>query len=245
METCGLLLVDNRIGSKDLLRPLQLAGVPAELAHLEFADFAFIGRGHNDEDVYIGVELKETADLIGSLRSARFVGHQLPGLVNTYNHVWLVTEGIWRAGAGGVLETIRHGGWEPVSVGRNRTMLNDLESWILTQVIRGGLHHHHCPTRVDTIRFLSVLYHWWTQKSLDDHKSHQQIYIPGPDRAVFVEPSTERKMLSCIPKIGWDKSGLLEEHFGGLRNVLAATPDELRAVKGIGDVIISHIGAVR
>jgi ERCC4-type nuclease len=240
-----MLLVDERIGSKDLLKPLQMAGVAADLAHLEYGDFAFVGRGLNDQDIFIGIELKETKDLIASLRSGRFAGHQLPGLVQTYDRAWLLTEGIWRATPDGVLELMQ-GGWRTVSVGRHPIMASDLESWLLTQIVRGGVNYWHSPTRRDTIRFIATLYRWWTAKELSEHRGHEAIYLPSPDRATFIEPSTERKMLACIPKVGWDKSGALEQHFGGsVRRVLAATSDELTQVPGIGKTIANTIAAIQ
>lgn len=236
-----MLLVDERIGSKDLLTPLQMFGVPAALAHLEFADFAFIGRGIEGADVSVGIELKETRDLIGSLQSSRFTGHQLPGLVRTYDRVWLLTEGIWRAGAGGIFEVMA-GGWRAVrGTGARSLMLNDIESWILTQTIRGGIGYWHSSTRHDTIRFISVLYHWWTDKSLDEHRSHQAIYRPPPDRAMMVEPSTFQQMVSCIPGVGWEKSGAIEDQGYSMVTLCAADVLQLRRIDGIGPKIAKTI----
>jgi ERCC4-type nuclease len=231
-----VLLVDDRIGSKDLLGPLQQRGVPAELAHLDFGDFAFVGRGISDDTVTIGVELKETRDLISSLQSSRFAGHQLPGLIENYDRVWLLTEGIWREGDGGILETMV-GGWRPVSVGPKRIMAGDLERWILTQTIRGGINHWHSPTRRDTLRFLSSLYHWWVDSSLDEHRSHQAIYTAPPDRATFVEPSVFRKMIAQLHGIGWEKSLAVEEHFGTISVMVAATTEEWMKIPGIGKTL--------
>lgn len=236
-----MLLVDDRIGSKDLLLPLQQSGVSCDLQRLEFADFAFIGHGLGGADLFIGIELKETRDLLSSLRSARFSGHQLPGLQSTYDRSWLVTEGIWRANSDGVLEYMQ-GGWKPASVGQHRIMASDLDSWILSQTIRGGISHWHCPTRRDTIRFVSTLYRWWTDKDLDEHRSHQAIYLPPPDRAMLTEPSPCLKMLSCLPGVGWDKAMKLEEYCGGsLRRLMTLSAADLQQIDGIGKTIAAKI----
>lgn len=247
-----MLLIDNRIGSKDLLSPLQRAGVPCELQHLEFADFAFLGRGPKGADIYIGVELKETGDLIASLQSARFSGHQLPGLQSAYDRVWLLTEGIWRASEDGVLEELR-GGWRSFSHGRRRIMAADLDAWILSQVIRGGVNHWHTGTRRDTIRFLATLYTWWTHKSFEEHRSHEAIYLPPPDRAMLTEPSTFLKMVSCLPRVGWDKARKLEAFciaqclalgWGedkALDVLMRVTARELQTIDGIGPTVSTTI----
>lgn len=239
-----MLIVDERVGSKDLLIALQNLGVPAELGHLDSGDVSFIGRGINDAPVYIGLELKRTTDLIGSLRSGRFQGFQLERLVNTYDRAWLISEGMWREGDGGILE-VYQAGWRPALAGPRGVMASDLEAWLLTQTIRGGLGYRHAPHRADTIRFIAVLYAWWTEKNIGEHRGHEAIYLPSPDRATFLEPSTERKMISCIPKVGWEKSAALETHFGGIRALLAADEKEITKVAGVGKTIATHVKAVK
>lgn len=238
-----VMLVDERVGSKDLLGPLCRYGVPAELTHLDFGDFAFIGKGLEGADVFIGIELKETRDLVSSMYSQRFAGHQAIGLQSTYNQIWLLTEGIWRADDSGVMEHMAKG-WRQVMVGTRRVMLNDLESWILSQVTAFGFKYWHSPTRVDTIRFLSVLYRWWTAKELQEHRSHQAIYLPPPDRVMMSEPSEMLRMLSGIDGVGWDKGRAIEDHFGTWGRLHNASMKELMKVPGVGKVIATHIREV-
>lgn len=235
------MLIDDRIGSKDLLRPLQLFGVPAELMRLEFGDFAFIGRGEKGRPVHIGVELKETRDLIKSLETKRIAGHQLQGLLDTYDRAWLLTEGIWRASDEGLLE-IFAGGWRPAQVGTRRIMARDIESQILTLIIRGGIPHHHCSTRTDTIRWLSVLYHWWCDKDMDQHKSHLAFHQPDLDRALLETPSLSRCIAKELPGIGWEKSRAVEQHFGGSVVRMVNSPlQEWQKIPGVGKVIAGKI----
>ncbi len=242
-----MLLLDERIGSKDLIRPLLLAGVPAELAHLDFADLAFVGRGLNDEPLTIGIELKRIrrgehghTDLIQSLQSDRFAGHQLVGM-QAYDRAWLVTEGIWRASEAGTIELYEYGKWEPLMNGRHYIMMRDVESRLMTLLVRGGFHYQHCPRREDFVRFISVLYHWWTNKALDEHRSHQAIYIAPPDRAMMVEPSETLKMMSCLPAVGWDRAQKLEGKFGSIAKLVHASPKSIQTVEGIGKVIAEKI----
>lgn len=240
-----LLLVDDRIGSKDLLQPLERQGVPCDLARLDFADAALIGRGPEDAQVYIGVELKRLPDLVASMMTGRFVGHQLPGLMATYDRTWLVVEGVYRAGDGGILEQWRPNGWQALSTGPKRFMASDLESWLLTQVIRGGVNLWRSASSRDTVRFLSCLYRWWTSKSFAEHRAHQTIYRPPPDRAMFTEPSIFVKMAASIPGVGWDRALTLEAATNGsftrLGN-LSAT--ELQNLNGIGPKTAQSIRGV-
>lgn len=237
-----MLLVDDRIGSKDLLQPLERQGVPCDLARLDFGDCAFIGRGLNDADVYIGVELKELTDLVASMVSGRFTGHQLPGLQRMYDRSWLLVEGAYRAGESGILEHWRPGGWQPIAKGSKRFMACDLEAWLLSQAIRGGMMLWRAQTRRDTIRFLSTLYGWWTRKSLDEHRAHQAIYQPPPDRALLMEPSTFVKMAAAIPGVGWDRALKLETACNGSFQTLGhLSVKELQQVDGIGRITAENI----
>ncbi len=244
------MMVDPRVGSGDLLRPLQLFGVPAEMApmNMEAGDVAFVGRGVGDEEVFIGVELKRTRDVVSCLYSGRYTAEQVPKLQRLYgHHVWLITEGLWRAGDGGILEDFHWNKreWIPVTIGTRGIMYRDLETWLLSQVLKGGFHYHHCNTKADTVRFLSVLYHWWTDKSLDEHRSHQAIYIAPPDRVMMIEPSPFAKMASCLPKVGYEKAHRLED-LGFTFQLLTstgqvATVSDLSTVTGIGPSMAAQI----
>ena len=236
-----MLFVDDRVGSKDLLGPLNKFGVQAELMRLEFGDFAFIGRGLAGKPVHIGIELKETRDLISSLQSGRFAGHQLQGLLSTYDHSWLVTEGIWRAADSGILEVMA-GGWKTVKLGSRPMMARDLEKWLLTIHLRGGVSVQHCPTRRDTIRWISVLYKWWVDKNLEDHKSHQMFHQPYLDRNLLLNPSTCQRVSAQLPGIGYQKSLAVDAHFkGSVRRMVLSSQKEWERIEGIGPTIAAKV----
>jgi ERCC4-type nuclease len=198
-----MIHVDSRIGSKDLLEPLKAAGYPASLARLEFADVAFIGRGKGGADVTIGVELKRFGDLISSLRSGRFQGHQLPGLQRSYDHVWLMIEGMWRQG--------RHG---ELMQGKRKMpgqmTGSELEKQLLTLEMLGGIHVRHVSHRRDTVRALGSLYRWFSDRDLDSHRSHMVIYHAEP----LVPVSQFRSTISTLPKIGVKTSLVIERQLG-------------------------------
>lgn len=237
-----MLHVDDRIGSKDLLPDLLRFGVQAELTRLAFADFAFVGRGIADYPLCIGVELKETQDLIKSLQSSRFVGHQLHGLLDTYDRAWLLTEGSWRTTNEGVLMELTDFGWKSATAGnRQPVMTRSIEKQLLSITIRGGINHWHCPTRGDTVRFLSALYHWWTDKELGEHRSHEAIYHAPPDRAQMIAPSQFVTTVSTLPGIGWEKSRAAEQVFGSIRAAVCADPWEWEMVPGVGKGIANKI----
>lgn len=247
-----MLLLDDRVGSRDMRGALERQGLQVDLVRMDSCDVAFVGRGIGDEPITIGIELKrikETdgtrADLIASLRSGRLAGHQLGGM-QAYDRAWLITEGLWRGNDEGVLEIYQHGGWAPVHSGKSTLLMRDVEAQILSITTRGGLHYWHCPTSRDTIRFVTTLYHWWTAKALDEHRSHQVIYLPPPDRAVFIEPSAFVKMIYAgVKGLGYEKALAVEAHFGGsFKRLYEASVKELRTITGVGTTLADRIHTV-
>lgn len=167
-----------------------------------------------------------------------------------YDRAWLITEGLWRANDEGVLEVWERGGWTALRSGKSALRMSDIESELLTIITRGGLHYWHCSTPRDTVRFIATLYHWWTAKSLGEHRSHEAIYVPPPDRAVFIEPSAFTKMIYAgVKGLGYDKALAVETYFGGadvadgtkFERLQTATQKELSSIAGIGTTLAERI----
>lgn len=215
-----MILVDRRVGSNDLLAPLKAAGFEAQLVELEYGDIAFEGKGPNGTTLNIGIELKVLGDLINSLRTGRLAGHQLPGLLKTYDYAWLLVEGQWRGNAAGQVTTQkRRGIWAAVP---GKMSASELDKQILTLEMCGGLHVFHASTRADTLRFLGNLYHWWTDRSLDNHTSHLSLHLAP---SVFAL-SPFRAAVCSWPGIGVKTSKAVEQKFKTLRSAAAAPVEE-------------------
>ena len=216
----GLILVDRRVGSNDLLAPLKAAGFHAQLVELAFGDIAFEGKGPNGTTLNVGVELKVLGDLINSLRTGRLAGHQLPGLLKTYDYTWLLVEGQWRANAlGQVAVERRRGVWGAIP---GKMSASELDKQILTLELCGGLHVAHTHTRADTVRFLGNLYHWWTDRALTDHTSHLALHVVPAVYAI----SPFRAAVCQWPGIGVKTSKAVEQRFRSVRCAAAAPVEE-------------------
>jgi ERCC4-type nuclease len=219
-----MILVDRRVGSNDLLAPLKAAGFDAQLVELAFGDIAFEGKGPNGTTLNIGVELKVLGDLINSLRTGRLAGHQLPGLLKTYDHAWLLVEGQWRANAAGQVTTQkRRGVWAPVP---GKMSASELDKQLLTLELCGGLHVAHTHTRADTVRFLGNLYRWWTDRALDSHTSHLALHVSPTVYAI----SPFRAAVCQWPGIGLKTSSAVERRFSSIRHAAAAPVEEWAAI---------------
>ena len=225
-----MILVDRRIGSKDLLAPLIKLGLDAELTELSFGDVAFEGKGQHNTSVDIGIELKCLPDLISSLRTGRLAGHQMPGLLKTYEYTWLVIEGTWRPDRKGEVALLRNRGWhsrtwQPL---HGRMTVSEMEKQVLTLELCGGLHVRYTNNRRATLEFISTLFRWWTDKSMSKHQSHLAVHVPQG----FSPISDFRQVVSRFPGIGLKTSLAVERHFhASLDRACTADVDEWAAIE--------------
>lgn len=215
-----MVLVDSRVGSKELVKPLQHLGLTVSESTLEFGDVAFQGRGSHNTTLDIGIEFKQLEELIQSLRSGRFVGHQMPGMRATYDHSWLLLEGEWQPDAQGVVCMRGRGGkWKPV---KPRMTAAELEKQLLTIQFLGGMNVRYTQRPSDTLRFIATLYRWFTDSAWDSHTSHLAIYHRVPLMAV----SDTQHILNSIPGVGWRVSRAAEKKFGSVRRAIRASQKE-------------------
>jgi hypothetical protein len=213
------LLVDGATGSHELIAPLQKLGLPAEKAHLEFGDVAFLGRGCGGERLYIGIELKKIGELVQSMCSTkRLQGHQLLGLVQDFDRRYLLIEGDYHSDTKGNAVVFRGVGQPRPLPGAPSAIT--LEQEIINIQTRGGVWVRHTTTRKDTLRFLCACYRYWTDKDLDEHKSHLAMYAPDLDKGLLTPPSDFRKALTVIlPGIGFAVSATVENYVGKERGL--------------------------
>lgn len=231
-----MISVDDRAGSQDLAAPLTRLHLPVEVRRMPFGDVAFVGRGEDGALLSIGIEHKRVPDLVNALTTGRFQGHQLPGLLATYDRVWLIVEGDWQHDDQGRVTLFkggRRGGPRPV---KGAPLAVALEQRLLTIELRGGLHVRCCPRRQDTVRFLHGLYRFWTDKDLDEHRSHLAVHAPDMDRGLQLPMSDFRTALQVLlPGIGFAASQAIEQAAGGsFRQLMFWTEDQWATLR-IGD----------
>lgn len=212
MKGRAVLLVDSRAGSRDLTKSLKklLGADRVEETTLDFGDLAFTGRGAGDKPLDVGIEFKKLADIAQCCRDGRFAGHQLPGMVKTYDYSWLLIEGNWRSDGSGLVATYQgpRRGWHPIP-GRMRA--SELEKHILTFELCGGIHTRYVNERADTLRFVVNLFRWWSDRAFDAHTSHLAVHEP----AMLGEVSDFRRAVMQWPSIGLKTSKSVEEEFNG------------------------------
>lgn len=90
-----MILIDSRVGSKELLPKILMKRAKAELSNLGFGDLCFEGNGPGGK-MLIGVERKTLHDMLHCIDDSRYTAHQLPGMLNWYGRSYLLLEGLWK-----------------------------------------------------------------------------------------------------------------------------------------------------
>jgi ERCC4-type nuclease len=226
-------MLDPRAGSQELLEPLVQAGLPVESTTLQYGDLAFVGRGEGGLPLAIGIEHKKLPDLINSLATDRLAGHQLTGMQQTYDRCYLIIEGEWDTDDSGRVVV-------PSKFKRMVTPLKGapaasvLESRVWTLEHRGGLRVRWTRNQKETVRHVSTLYRCWTDRDLDEHRSHLAIHAADLDRALTTPVSLKRRIASLLPHIGYTRSEAVDKHFASIRIMVDADAKEWMLIDGIG-----------
>jgi ERCC4-type nuclease len=235
------LLVDERIGSGEFAKLLAQLHLPVDVTHLEYGDFAFLGRGEDDLPVPVGVERKALSDFVSSVRTGRMT-EQVRGMHQCYQAIWIVIEGVWRADPQGANVLVPQGThWVPFVIGSQVVTYRELEGMMLTQEIRAGVNIRRVHSKPDFGKFLGALYHYWVDKAYEQHRSHLSFKTGVTDKALLVQPSLTRQVAACLPGVGWIRSGAVSEHFPSVEAMCHASLKEWTSIDGIGKTIATKI----
>lgn len=174
---------------------------------LEYGDLAFEGNGECGPGAMIALERKKLSDLITSMQKRRLSGHQARGLHKEYDYVFLIAEGMWRAGSGGEIEhwgsnwtssrgsdgkmrrTPGKSGWIPfyAHATNHAVSYTQLASYMYSMTLRSKsarrepLRIIRTSTLAETAAQVVALYKNFTEKLWEDHHAHDQIYTPLPE----------------------------------------------------------------
>jgi ERCC4-type nuclease len=228
-----MITIDRRQGSGDLLRHFPAGR--GSLGDLEFGDFSFIGKGPQGVPVFIGVERKTLADLISSASSGRLQGHQLPGMLSSYNYCYLVLEGVWTV-KDGDLQHWRRGKWSRVggmSARGLHSLLNTLSTIAGFQVVR-------TDNPQNTVSWLLDLADWWG-KPYDRHRGHLGFQVEPRPSTLLSKPNLVRRVAKELPGVGWERSKAVADHFGSVWHMVTSNQDEWRTIPGIGKTMSASI----
>lgn len=221
-----MILVDDRTGSVEFANRLRALGVPVQVTHLDFADFAFSGID-NGESLWIGIERKSiiTSDLMNSIQTGRLKDHQLPGMLERYEHRYLLVEGIYRRGETGVLEVLK-GTWRPI---HGKLPYTYLENHLTSLEVTFGVRIRKSLSEADTAKVVVDLYKYWQKPEHTSCVAMSPVSLP-----IGFKPSTVTLWARDLDGVGLKRAIAIGRRFSEPEDLMAATEREFREVEGIG-----------
>ena len=257
-----MISVDYRIGSKELAAPLHQLGAQVAVKLLPFGDVCF--RGGSGGLRFIGIERKTVGDLLACICDNRFSGHQLPGLLDRYDIVYLLVEGPWRPDKRTGLLQSGHV-WEFNTPGRSslKTGIAWHEHRRPARMMYAGFDGFQCSVeqlaRIHVVRTLDLMetvwWIWsrycWYQKG--KHTSLQPMLKRLHERPRDVEkddaPRPLRygkatwhcKAIAQYPGLNWVKAHALEAAFPTHEALMQASVKDLLTVEGIGPTLAAGL----
>jgi ERCC4-type nuclease len=231
-----MITVDDRAGSQtsgsfNFVHHLKRFGAPVRVHRLHFADFAFTGKGPHGL-VRVGIERKTVDELLGAWADDRFVGTQLPGLLNSYDVPVLVVEGkSWMDPRSGV---VMLGKWD-AGRGRSRHLWTNYIKFQLSLLFKGRIVIWPTRSKMETVAFLHSVHDWY-QKRWTDHKAVYRIDDgESADPAMLDERTLRRRVAAQLPGVGWVRSKKVEQAFPSVISMMTATETDWKDALGIRD----------
>src|SRR5579859_1303291 len=230
-----MMFIDSRAGSIDLYASMQKANLPVQLADpdLPYGDVYFVGRGIGGTGLNIGIEHKTVSDVINSIQTNRLQGHQLQGMREAeegaapfYDHCWLIIEGKPSYDRQGML--IHRRGGKTFRMGMT---INELYKRLTVLHLCGGLNWLWFQTRRDTVKWIDAFYHTWTDKDLDQHKSHLGLY----EAPTLIPVSQTVRTLATLPGVGLKVAKAAEKEFGSIKAAIMGCPQQWAKIETTDD----------
>ena len=212
-----MILVDYRRGSAELVKPLCQIGLPAVESTLDFGDLSFEGKGVGGRQVSVGIEFKKLGELIGSIRSGRLQGHQVPGMCLLFDYRVLLIEGELRYDKTGLLlKRTGRDRWRPLP---GRMTFGELQKRLNVLLYCAGISTLWARDRRTTLKQVECLYRTFTDVNLDEHTSHTGVYTP----ASVAPLSQQRITFQSLPGVGPHVSLAAQKKFGSIRKAINAS----------------------
>lgn len=238
-----MIYVDRRTGSIELKEPLEKLGVQVYVDTLEYGDVFFAGEGPNGVES-IAIERKCLGDLIQSMRSGRLSGHQLPGLMTTYDRVYLMVEGEWQPDKDGFIEEFKYGRWRPYKLGQSQITYLEPASYLNTLEMVAGVRVQRTLDINESAHYIRALWRSW-QKGWGEHKAlsalHMKNVLPSGAAVHWEQPSLLRRVAAQLPGIGTERSEAVEAAFSDCVSMVNADPKQWMEIDGVGKGIASKV----
>jgi len=229
-----MILVDDRAGSKELIK--YFTNCEAYLVRQPFGDVAFLGWGPGEDLIPVGIEVKTLGDVLNCISDGRFAGHQLPGLMRHYSIIYLIIQAELRMDKWGVLCAPRKGGIKPIYKGSRAFMWRDLQSWLFTMEMLGGVKVRIVRTKREVGMTCLALYRWWTNKTWEEHHAHMA-FDTSHQRPLLGDHNLVTRMAKELEHVGWTKAEKVGQRFKTPKEMVLAQEEDWESIEGIGKTI--------
>src|SRR6185436_7238079 len=211
---------------------MKTLGIPVKVETLNSGDIAFTGRGEGGKPISIGVEHKKLNDYLASMKG-RMQGRQLTEMLKDYDRRYVIIEGEFEHdGQGRLLRRAGRAFWKPIP---GAPPAAEVLKMLLVMELRGGVYTITTTKQRQSCLWLMSLYRVWTDKDMDDHRSHLALYAPDLDTTLTEEVSVFRRMVGQLPGVGFKRSKAFEDAFDGdMDKLMAASLRELADVETEG-----------
>lgn len=209
-------------------------GYPSKITTLAFGDVAFTGRGPEGRPVRVGIEIKKLDDALGSMVTNRLSAHQLPGMLEAYEFIWVIVQGPFRPcrKSGAIQVPAFKGRWVDHRTGVTYRAFNRFLSGMEVQA---GVRVRKTFDSEETAITIGDLYAWWS-KEWDDHHLFRNFDETRPFLGLRT-PTNVEEVASRIPGINWGKASMVGRRFQTPEDMMGATIQEWQSIPGIGKVL--------
>ena len=220
-----MIYIDPKEGSKEILDYLIAVPHHPQCEHLlmDYADVVFSGNGPA-APMLIGMEVKKMGDLINCIETGRFTGHQVIGLKQSYDVVYLVVVGEHRAewNTGLLQIKIDKGGkkfWWTVKQGSRTWTHHEFMAWLTMVEIGWGVRTRMVRDMRELARVIVEMY-MVVQKPWEGHKTLQPFYLGPPGITEFVKPGLVERVVAQVEGIGPAKAREIGKRFKSVADLL-------------------------
>lgn len=228
-----MILADAAVGSRELVHGIRQLGCDAETVAGLSTDFQFDGT-YETGHCLIGIERKAIEDLLQSMRDNRLGGGQVGRAIDCYDHYYLIVEGPWRRGEGGMLEI----GW-PWHQPRGNFRYAEVSHFLNRLRVMGGVNVWRTYDVDETIATLVDLHNEW-QQPWSERLGKRVIYAPAPipprEGKGFFQPAATpvQKWLYQLPGMGDKKTFELAPRFTHPGQLVELGPAAWEDLPGVG-----------
>lgn len=232
-----MLLVDSRIGSKELTAYLPDGSY--QLTYLDAGDVALLGFGPDGPMTYpIVIERKKVYDLLDSFITGR-LNSQLQKMAPNYKQVYLIIEGRFRVNKDTqhILVPNKLNGktvWR-----ESRTPYAAIDNYLNTLVDEV---HVKLKYSYDLQETAWQVWDIYTHSNTEKHSSHLKLDTTWEVNP-FMPASFEKRIAAQLDGIGDIKAGDVASYFSSARDMANAEETTWKDIPGIGKVLAKRIVA--